>query len=116
MLPLSVTLPTAALSKLKIYRGWGNSRTAAKSIIFHPHTLCLRVTSRNNLNDDLKSVLFIGVEAKMEGNSSLRGLGIFGKEDAFSLLKICLDKIHQVLKERTSLDNVLLVYSHGLLT
>lgn len=46
----------------------------------------------------------------MEGNGNLRGLGIFGKEDTFPLLKIRLNKIHQVLWRKT-LDNKLLVYS-----
>lgn len=35
---------------------------------------------------------------KWRENGSLRGLGIFGKEDTFSFLKICLNKIRQVLR------------------
>lgn len=58
-------------------------------------------TTVNNLHSN--------TEAKTEGKSCLRGFGIFGEEDAFSFLKICLNKVHQVLGERTA-DNTLLIY------
>jgi hypothetical protein len=44
----------------------------------------------------LDNDFFLNTEAKMEGNS-LRGPGIFGEEDTFPFLKICLNKIHQFL-------------------